>query len=61
MSEQTVLIVEVADPEPRALYELIRLTFVQHGPAGTTGGCAACGADWPCAPVRLAFRLREGF
>ena len=49
------------DPEPRALYELIRLTFVQHGPAASTGRCAACGTDWPCPTVRLAYRLREAF
>ncbi|MGH3623422.1 MAG: hypothetical protein ACRDQ5_16770 [Sciscionella sp.] len=50
-----------SDPEPHALYQLIRLTFIQHGPAASTGCCAACGADWPCPTVRLAFRLREAF
>jgi hypothetical protein len=49
------------DPEPRALYELLRLTFEQHRPAASTGQCAACGSRWPCQTVRLAFRLREGF
>jgi hypothetical protein len=51
----------VADPEPHALYQLIRQTFVQHTMTAPTPCCTACGADWPCAPVRLAFRLREGF
>ncbi|MGH3624840.1 MAG: hypothetical protein ACRDQ5_24130 [Sciscionella sp.] len=51
----------VPDPEPHALYELIRLTFVQHGPAASTNCCAACGTEWPCPTVRLAFRLREAF
>lgn len=51
----------VVDPEPKVLYELIRLTFVQHGLVPTTSYCAVCGESWPCEPVRLAFRLREGF
>lgn len=39
------------DPEPRALYELIRLTFVPHGPAASTGWCAACGKELPLRDI----------
>ncbi|MGH3623627.1 MAG: hypothetical protein ACRDQ5_17810 [Sciscionella sp.] len=60
--DHPVLSVDCAgDPEPHALYKLIRLTFVQHGLVPATSYCAACGESWPCEPVRLAFRLREGF
>lgn len=48
-------------PEPAQLYSLVVLTFVLHVPAKASGGCAQCGETWPCARVRLAFRLREGF
>lgn len=51
----------VGDPEPRTLYRLIRQTFPQHTMTSPTPCCAACGAEWPCASVRLVFRLREAF
>jgi hypothetical protein len=51
---------EARVPEPTQLYSLIVLALYRHAPL-PAGGCAACGATWPCEPVRLACRLREGF
>lgn len=48
-------------PEPAQLYCLITLTFVLHTPVTAGDMCGQCGEPWPCARVRLAFRLREGF
>lgn len=48
-------------PEPRQLYRLIVLTLVSHAACPDTGTCEHCGAAWPCEPVRVAYRLREGF
>lgn len=48
-------------PEPRQLYSLIVLTLVVHAARMDTDTCEHCGAAWPCEPVRLAYRLREGF
>jgi hypothetical protein len=48
-------------PEPAQLYSLTVLHLYLHAayPDGTH--CTNCGADWPCEPVRLAARLRDGF
>lgn len=56
-------------PEPTQLYHLTTLYLLLHAPqqtrherqqqAGTR--CAYCGQSWPCDPIRLAYRLREGF
>lgn len=48
-------------PEPAQLYHLIVLTLTVHTPLPRSGLCEQCGQAWPCEPVRLAFRLREGF
>jgi hypothetical protein len=48
-------------PEPAQLYCLIGLTFLLHVPSSWPEVCACCDRAWPCEPVRLAFRLREGF
>ncbi|WP_370943292.1 hypothetical protein AB5J62_29895 [Amycolatopsis sp. cg5] len=54
-------------PEPAQLYALAIFYLVLHAPDLTARAaevsicCGACGATWPCEPVRLAFRLREGF
>lgn len=48
-------------PEPTQLYCLIGLTFVLHVSVTASGMCGQCGELWPCAKVRLAFRLREAF
>ncbi len=47
-------------PEPAQLYSLCVLALNLHAP-DRVGSCASCGAAWPCQPVRLAYRLREGF
>lgn len=47
-------------PEPAQLYALVVLTLYLHGPTAD-GCCSSCKAMWPCEPVRLACRLREGF
>ena len=51
----------VATPEPARLYQLIVLTFLLHIPSTWPEVCTCCDRPWPCEPVRLAFRLREGF
>jgi hypothetical protein len=48
-------------PEPAQLYSLIAVTFTLHVALPRSGQCECCGQPWPCEPVRLAFRLREGF
>jgi hypothetical protein len=48
-------------PEPARLYHLIVRTFLLHVPSTWPEVCASCDRCWPCEPVRLAFRLREGF
>jgi hypothetical protein len=48
-------------PEPAQLYALIVLALVLHEPDPATGDCDSCHDAWPCEPVRLAYRLREGF
>ena len=52
---------EPVTPEPARLYQLIVLTFLLHVPSTWPEVCACCDRLWPCEPVRLAFRLREGF
>jgi hypothetical protein len=47
-------------PEPAQLYSLCVLTLNLHAP-NLAGTCTSCAAVWPCQPVRLAYRLREGF
>ena len=53
--------VDSRTPEPARLYQLIVLTFLLHVPSTWPEVCACCDQRWPCEPVRLAFRLREGF
>ncbi len=48
-------------PEPAQLYRLAILYLVIHAARRGTETCESCGAAWPCEPVRLAYRLREGF
>jgi hypothetical protein len=48
------------EPEPAQLYDLTALAFRLHKLA-LHGWCVACGQDWPCPQVRLAYRIREGF
>jgi hypothetical protein len=47
-------------PEPAQLYSLVVLYLVAHAPHLGSGCCESCALPWPCAPVRLAYRLREG-
>lgn len=54
-------VVEPRTPEPAQLYSLVVLAFVLHVPVTTGGICVLCNEIWPCAPVRLAYRLREAF
>jgi hypothetical protein len=55
-------------PEPTQLYHLTTLYLLLHAPRQTrherqqpATRCACCGQSWPCEPIRLAYRLREGF
>ncbi|MEV6238676.1 hypothetical protein [Lentzea sp. NPDC051838] len=50
-------------PEPVQLYGLTVLAFLLHVPkqVGDKEVCARCPEPWPCAHLRLAYRLREGF
>lgn len=52
-------------PEPVQLYSLVVFALATHAPYPDTsayaGHCVDCGHSWPCATVRLAARLREGF
>jgi hypothetical protein len=48
-------------PEPVQLYALVTIALVLHEPDPEEGNCDCCGAAWPCEPVALAWRLREGF
>jgi hypothetical protein len=48
-------------PEPAQLYSLIVLALSAHAADPATGRCDSCGLAWPCEPVCLAYRLREGF
>jgi hypothetical protein len=48
-------------PEPRQLYALVVLTLASHVPYPKSHICLQCQVPWPCAEVRLAYRLREGF
>lgn len=47
--------------EPARLYGLVCLAFVLHVPIPGGGLCGQCGQPWPCAHLRLAYRIREGF
>lgn len=48
-------------PEPAQLYSLILLALSLHARYPATDRCEGCTEVWPCAQVRLAYRLREGF
>jgi hypothetical protein len=52
---------ELRLPEPTQLYILIAVTLALHEPNPESGTCECCQRAWPCEPVRLAYRLREGF
>jgi hypothetical protein len=52
--------VAAATPEPIQLYGLTVLAFLLHKPE-LGDWCVACGQDWPCPQVCLAYRIREGF
>lgn len=48
-------------PEPARLYGLVCLAFLLHVPVPGLALCGQCGQTWPCAHLRLAYRIREGF
>jgi hypothetical protein len=54
-------VADVRVPEPAQLYSLVALYLAVHAAHSVTGSCGSCGQGWPCEPVRLAYRLREGF
>jgi hypothetical protein len=48
-------------PEPAQLYSLAVLYLHLHAPHPASSRCESCAQSWPCEPVSLAYRLREGF
>ncbi len=51
-----------ASLEPLQLYALLHVYLVVHRPSQLhPGRCAMCRVAWPCAKVRHAARLRDGF
>ena len=48
-------------PEPTELYSLVVVVLHVHAAAKNGKSCLYCGDAWPCEPLRLACRLREGF
>jgi hypothetical protein len=51
----------VRAPEPAQIYGLAVLYLHVHAPHPGSGRCESCAQFWPCEPVCLAYRLREGF